>query len=172
MKKEIVMKGIVVCFLLFALPGISYSEDKSKRESVEKLLILMNVESIIDTMYSQMEQLMVGMGQQLGVKPSEQEIFDKFMSKTVSIMKKEMSWAKMKEPMMQIYLKHYSEKEIQDMVVFYNSESGKSMIQKMPEVMKDSMLLSQKMVKDFIPKMQEMSEELKEELAAARKAQK
>ncbi len=129
----------------------------------------MNAESMIDNIYSQMDQVMQGMWQQLGVKPSEQEMFDKFMSKMVSIMKSEMNWAKMKEPMIKIYLKHYSEKEIKDMISFYKSDSGQSMIQKMPAVMGDSMLLSQEMMKDFIPKLQKMSKELEEELAAARK---
>ena len=57
-----------------------------------------------------------------------------------------MNWAKMKKPMIKIYLKHYSEKEIKDMVAFYKSDSGQSMIQKMPAVMGDSMLLSQEMM--------------------------
>ena len=162
------MKRIIVCFLLFTLPGISYSADESKRESVEKLLVLINADSMIDTVYSQMDQVMQRMGQQLGVKPSEQEIFDKFISKMVSMMKSEMNWAKMKEPMIKIYLKHYSEKEIQDMIAFYKSDSGQSMIRKLPAVMRDSMLLSQKMVKGFIPKLKKMSKELEEELAAAR----
>ena len=83
------MKRIIVCLLLFTLPSLSYSADESKRESVEKLLILMNAESMIDNIYSQMDQVMQGLGQQLGVKPSEQEIFDKFMSNMVSMMKSE-----------------------------------------------------------------------------------
>ena len=150
-------------------PEISaVSGKESKRESVEELLKLTNSKSMIDTVYSQMGQLFKGMGKQLGVKPSEQEVFDRFMSKVASMMKEEMSWDKMKESMINIYLKHYTEKEIQDQIAFYKSESGQSMIKKQPAVLKDSMMLSQGLIKNFIPKLQKISQELEEELKASR----
>jgi hypothetical protein len=109
--------------LVLSLPGCvttknpkaeAVSADKSKRESVEELLALINAESLIDTIYSKVGQNFQGLGQHLGVKPSEKELFDKFMAEVVSLMKAEMNWDKIKEPMIKIYLKHYSEKEIQD----------------------------------------------------------
>jgi hypothetical protein len=57
------------------------------------------------------------------------------MSKAAAAMKGEMTWEKMKEPMIDVYLKHYTEIEINDMLAFYNTESGKSIIKKMPAVM-------------------------------------
>jgi len=162
------MKKFIICLILFALPAVSFSDDKSKRESVEELLTLTNAESVIDNVYSQMGQMFQGMGQQLGVKPEERETFDKFMSKMISLMQEEMSWDKMKEPMIRIYLKHYTEKEIQDQIAFYRSESGQSMINKQPEVVKDTMMMTQEVLKNFMPKLQQISKELEKELAASR----
>ncbi len=141
---------------------------ESKRESVEELLNIINAESVIENLYSQMGQMLQGMGKQLGVKPSEQELFDGFMKKMISLMQEEMSWAKMKEPMIKIYMKHYTEKEIQDQIVFYKSESGQSMISKQGDVATDTLMLSQQMVQNFIPKLKEMTEEFEAELAAKR----
>jgi hypothetical protein len=146
-------------------------EDESKRESVEELFVLINAESLIDTIYSQMDQMFQGMGQQLGVKPSEQELFDKFMSKVASLVKAEMTWDKMKEPMIKIYLKHYSEKEIQDQIAFYKSDSGQSIIRKQPAVATDSMVLRQEAIKNLMPKLRKIAEELEAELTALRKNQ-
>lgn len=165
------MKKLIVCLLVLALPAISFSADDGKRESVETLLGLINAESMIDNIYSQMELMMKGIGQQFGIQPSEQEMFDQFMIRTVKMMKAEMNWAKMKSPMIEIYMKHYTEKELKDMVEFYSTDTGQSVIRKMPEVMKDSMLLSQQMARDFIPKLQAMTKEFEQELAAARKKQ-
>jgi hypothetical protein len=78
----------------------------------------------------------------------------------------------MKEPMIQIYLKHYTEKEIKDVTAFYKTESGQAMIKKMPLVMQESMMVSQSMYKDFMPKMQELSVELKNDLQALRDKEK
>ena len=173
-KKSIILITMV---LVFSFSGCAttkgpetnaVSGKESKRESVEELLTLIDAKSMVDTIYSQMDQVFKGMGQQLGVKPSEQEVFDKFMSKVAATMKEEMSWDKMKDSMINIYLKHYSEKEIQDQIAFYKSESGQSMIKKQPAVLKDTMMFSQNLVKNFIPKLQKISQELEAELKASR----
>ena len=165
------MKKTIIIFLIAALSVISYAADDSKKESVEELLVLMNADSMIDTIYSQMDQTMQGMARRLGVKPSEKKIFDTYMVNMVNLMKSEINWKKMKGPMVDLYLKHYTEKEIKDMVSFYRSDSGQSMVKKMPAVISDSISISQDMMKGFIPKMLAMSQELKKEIDAARKGQ-
>jgi len=162
------MKKIIISLLIFVLPSISYSADESKRESVEELLALTNSESLINTIHSQIDQYFQSIGQQLGVKPSEQELYDKFMTKVASLMKSEMTWDKMKEPMIKIYLKHYSEKEIQDQIAFYKSDSGQSIIRKQPAVATDLIVLSQEAIKNLMPKLKKISEEFEAELIASR----
>jgi hypothetical protein len=173
-------KAVIFSILIFGLSfmgcatvqksgsGMS-STGKSKQESVEELLALSKADAALDAAYGQMDQLFVNMGKQLGVKPEEQEMFDKFMLKMASLMKEEMSWDKMKGPMIEIYLKHYTEKEVQDMITFYKSESGRSMISKQADVAKDTMMLSQKMIEGFLPKVMKLSQEMEAELAAKRK---
>ena len=87
-------------------------------------------------------------------------------------MKAEMTWEKMKQPMIDIYVKHFSEQEIKDMIAFYKTPSGQSMVKKLPAVMNDSMMMGQNMMKSFFPKMREMSKELQTELTAFRQAKK
>ena len=127
------MKKVIIFLLLFTLPGISYSADVNKREIVEELLALNNAESMIDNIYLQI----------------------------VITMKDEMSWDKMKEPVIQAYLTRYSEKEIQDQIAFYKSDPGQSMKTKEAKFMVDTMrLLNQEILKNFISKLQEKSKEL------------
>ncbi|GAA5526188.1 hypothetical protein Maes01_02783 [Microbulbifer aestuariivivens] len=162
-------KLAVVGFGLFL--SIACHAQDSKRESVQELLKATNVDSMVDTMYSQMGQAFAGIGQQLGIKAEDQPVFDAYMNKVFATMKEDMSWEKMEGPMIEIYLKHYTEKEIRDMLAFYQSESGRSMVEKMPAVMGDSMALSQQMVQSFLPKVQAMAEELKTDLQKHRNSQ-
>ncbi|WP_444913558.1 DUF2059 domain-containing protein [Microbulbifer sp. TRSA007] len=144
--------------------------ENSKRESVEELLEASNAEAMVDTIYAQMDQMFVGMSGQLGVKPSERELFDQHMKKVVALMKDEMNWEKIKEPMIDVYLKHYSEEEVQDMLAFFRTETGQSMLVKMPAVMNDSMAISQQMVQSFMPKLRELSLAFKADLEEQRGA--
>ncbi|MEJ2395650.1 MAG: DUF2059 domain-containing protein [Candidatus Thiodiazotropha sp.] len=157
------MKKLLAVVLMVLLSFGVYAQD-SKRESIEELLRVTNMDSMIDSIYEQMGKMSEGMGKQLGVKPDEQPIFDAYMNKVFSAMKEDMNWEKMKGPLIDIYLKHYTEKEIQDMLTFYKSETGRSMVSKMPTVMADYMQVSQEMMKSFLPKMQSMAKELRSEL--------
>ena len=70
--------------------------------------------------------------------------------------------------MIDLYLKIYTEKEIDDMLIFYRSETGRSMIEKMPAVLSESVIISQEMMQSFMPKVMEFSQEMEEELYARR----
>lgn len=162
------MKIFTMAMFLLMAPSLVNADDKDQRRQVERLLEVMKVEQAIDSMYSQIDQMFVGMAKELGVKQSEQPIFDRYMQKVAAAMKEEMTWQKMKEPMIDVYMKHYSKAEINDMLAFYSSESGRSIIAKMPSVMQDSMQISQAMFREFMPRLKQLSTELREELAQSR----
>ncbi len=66
---------LIICIFLLMYPVFASASDESKRDDVENLLSLMNASSMIETMYSQVNQMIQSMGHQLGVQPSEQETF-------------------------------------------------------------------------------------------------
>ncbi|MBU2885152.1 DUF2059 domain-containing protein [Gilvimarinus agarilyticus] len=164
------MKSVIV-LLLSMVVSVGAIAEESKRESVEELLRASNADALVDNIYVQFDQMLSGMKAQMGIKPSEEEIFDKHMQKIVDLMREEMSWAKLKEPMIDIYLEHYTEQEVQDMLAFYSSETGQSMVAKMPAVMNDSVQLSQGMMQSFMPKIQQLGQDLQTELEAHREAE-
>ncbi len=161
------MKKLIAAFLCFTVYLSAYA-DASKRESVEALLEITQANAMMDNMYAQMDQMFVGMGQQLGIKPSEQPLFEEYMQNVVAAMRQEMSWEKMEEPIIDVYLKHYTEEEIQDMLAFYRTDTGRAMVEKMPQVMNESMMVTQQMLRGFMPRIQELSMEFREKLEAQR----
>ncbi|MBM7073171.1 DUF2059 domain-containing protein [Shewanella sp. 202IG2-18] len=128
------MKNIIAVAMLSGLSFISYAEP-AKTKDIDQLMQLMNVDSTLDSIYAQTRQMMVGMNKQLGIKPSEQALFDDHLNDVMNVMQKKMNWGTMKDPMSKIYLDNYTEKEIKDMITFYESETGRSMVKKMPKVM-------------------------------------
>jgi hypothetical protein len=165
------MKIRTLVLLALLVPTLVSAEEGVKRETVERLLQVMQTERIIEAMYAQVDKMFLGLAAQLGVTEAEKPIFDKHMAKVKAAMKEELSWQKMREPMIDVYLKHYTEQEMTDLLTFYGSESGQSIINKMPAVMQDSMLISQSMLKGFLPRMQQIAKELQQELDASRNAQ-
>ena len=154
--------------LIINLPAFA---EAGKRESVKELMTLTEVDSMVDTMYSQMSQVFSGVGEQLGIKVSEQVLFDNYMGKIVALMKEDVSWERMEEPMIDIYLNNFTEEEIQDLLSFYRSNTGRSLIKKTPMVMGESVKLSQEMMVEMMPKIQELAAEFAQELREHRQLQ-
>jgi len=147
------VKKLVIGLLVTSIHFSAFAEP-GKIESVKELIKLINVGSMIGPAYAQAGQLAEEMGKQIGVKASEQEIFDQYMQKMAAAMQEEMSWEKMEGPMIDIYLNNYTEQEIQDMLVFYRSDTGQSLIEKMPNT------LSQTIMEDLTPKLKATAEKL------------
>ena len=71
--------------------------------------------------------------------------------------------------MLDIYNKHFTEEEITAMLEFYRSETGQSILSKMPVVMQESMVTSQAMAQRLMPEVQALTEEFDRKLKEHRK---
>lgn len=166
------MKKVAIAVVLASLIGFSaHADENSRRVQVEQLLVDMKMDSMMDSMYAQIEQMTMQMQQQLGIKPDEQALFDEFNKESMQLMQQELGWDKLKKPIIDIYVKHYSDKEVADMMAFYQSESGRSMVEKMPAVMQESMMMTQSLAQGFMPKMQALSADFKQKLSDHRAKQ-
>lgn len=165
------MKKIVFLVLMLASFSVGASEE-SKRKQLEELMSLMDMHSMVDQMYSQFESQLKSMSAQMGVQASDQPLVDRYYEKMIQLFKKEVNWDKMRPGIIDIYAKHFTEKEIADMIAFYKTDSGRSALAKLPMVTQESMQLSTQLVQPIIPEIQKLSQELGEELKAARKTEK
>lgn len=150
---------------------ISAFADAGERESVEELMELMEVDSLIDNYYAQLDQFFTDMAEQVGVRASEQEIFDNQFKKMTAFMREEFSWDKMEGPMIDVYLSNFTAQEIEDLLNLYRSDTGRLLVEKTPIVMGEMLNTGQQMVEELLPKLEELRAELKEELRAHRESQ-
>ena len=159
---------LFIFILLLSISSISLASDSTKNEKIHELLNLLDMDSMVESMYSQMEVMMQNMSKEMGVIEDEKPILDKYYSKMTSIMKEEMSWEKIEPAVIDIYERNFSDKEIEDMLAFYRTESGKSLITKMPLVMQESIQVSQQFAQTALPKIQAISLELAKDLEEKR----
>lgn len=163
-----VSNKIILAIAAFAFSINAFASDLAKKASVEKLLAITEVSKTIDTIYAQIDSMSTNMAMQMGLTEENRPAFDKYMKKVNAVIREDMNWEKMKEPMIQVYMKHFTEQEIQGMIEFYNSDVGKSSIKKMPLVMQDSMGVSQKLMEGVFPKIKALADELSAEVKASK----
>ena len=163
------MRMLLLAFLLILASLEVRAETSASRESVEKLMELTQVSKMMVAMQSQMANMFEGMGTEMKLSDAEKPAFEKYMKKLSMLMREEMQWEKFKEPFIDIYMKHFSEREVRGLVEFYSSDIGRSMIEKMPLVMQDSMAISQQVMRRMMPKIQELALEMRTEIQESRK---
>ncbi|GGZ04228.1 MULTISPECIES: DUF2059 domain-containing protein [Shewanella] len=160
--------AVVLLGASLLLAPLTHADENNRRAQVEQLLLEMHMDTTLNSMYDQMEQMLLNMQKQLNISEDEKPLFEEFAHKYTKMMREELSWDKMKQPLVDIYVKHYTDKEIADMAAFYASESGRSMVAKMPQVMQESMAASQSFMASILPKMTELQKEFAEKLKERR----
>ena len=152
------MKKIIFAICLMA-SCFSLADEQSKSDELDRLLEATNSAAMLDSIYDQYPQMMSQMSKELGIDEKEQEKMHRLAERMSQIMREEMNWEKMKGPMKQVYMKHFTEKEISDMLAFYESDSGRAMTKKMPAMMQDIVPISIEMTKNMIARFEELKTE-------------
>jgi hypothetical protein len=162
------MKPIKV-LILAALLTLSFTcgvvaKEDTHRAAVEKLIALTKQDRLYEQVFPQVKQMVLQQLQQLDVAPEQSPLVNNLLNKMFDLMKEELSWEKMKEDFIQLYLSVYTEEELQALIKFYESPVGQKMIAKTPLLMQQTMAISQKHTANLMPKIQKMVSELVAEL--------
>lgn len=121
------MKKIILLTSL-CLSSIAFSQ--SKEQKVEKLVEAMQFDKSINAM---MTQLIQGYSQKYPSVPKE--FWTKFQ--------KEMNPKEFQKKLTPVYLKYYTEEDLDGLISFYNSPIGKKSMEVMPFVMRDAMAIGE-----------------------------
>lgn len=137
-----------------------FASEKTHRAAIEEMLTLTDVDKLMDSMFVQLEGMLKSQYAQMDVSEADRPIFEKYNARLMALMKEEMGWAKMKEDFINIYMRVFTEEEINEINKFYKSEVGQKMIAKMPALMQETMALSQNNLKRIMPEIKRITREM------------
>jgi uncharacterized protein len=144
----------------------------ASQASVEELLVVTKSESMIDSVYANLDQMIAQSMRQAtqGEKltAEQRRVLETVPAKLAALFRQEYSWATMRPQMIKIYMESLEQEDVDDLLVFYKSRGGQALINKMPVVMQKSMQLSQTMLQTIMPKVKETMKQAIEEAKAAK----
>lgn len=154
MKKLLLISTITLSFVL-----TSNAQDKAA--DLKTLFELMNSEKMMDGMMASIVP-MIKQSASAKIKGDDaKEKFDKYMD-FMSVEMKELSTNILNVEMPLIYEKYFTHDDIKYLIKFYQSPTGKKMIENTPQVMKDLMnSMTTKYMPEFQEKMMKKLEESK-----------
>jgi hypothetical protein len=167
--------GILVGIAIFVAAGWPVSaQDQSRRALAEELMKVVHVKENAEKTFAmfktmvevQVEKMKLAAGPAAKAAEASGRI-DKMMD----LVKQEFGWEKIKDDYITLYAKTFTESELKDLIAFYKTATGQAFVEKQPELMKQSIELTQKRVKDVMPKLQAMAKEIEESFRAAQPAQ-
>jgi len=156
---------LVICSLV--LFSSVCSAQTATEKSVEKLFALTDMDQLLNSAYAQMDGMFAQMSSQMELTEAQKPVMDKFFKKYTELVREELSWKKLKAPMISSYQQVFSEPEVKELIEFYQSPLGKKLLEKMPQLMEVSMQMMQQSMADMMPKIQVLQQELEQELGKA-----
>ena len=158
--KRLIVALLSICVVATAATAAEPSPGGSHYKAAEKMLTLMEMETVLRRSIDEMLKAQVA--QSPGMAPFETVMREFLM--------KHMSWESLKADTIQIYMTEFTEKELDELNRFYQTEVGRKMVEKMPTLMGKSAELGAKRVQEHMPELQAaMAEEAKKQQEAAGK---
>lgn len=161
------MKKLFFVVVLAFLSTTALAEEDAKllHKEIEKMFELTNVSAMTDQIYHHIGGMWQEMISDMNVPKDKEASVQKYFNELETLLHEDLSWEKMKAPLIDVYARVYTLEEVKAINEFYESPVGKKLLEKMPLVINESMQVSQRLVKDMMPKIQALAAELKAETA-------
>lgn len=149
------MKQINIILLLgtFVFSSITFADSASTKQA-ENLLNMMGMQDALEKSIEQ--TLQIQMQQNPTLVP--------FKDVMMKFFEKHMSYDSLKPDMIRIYADAFTASELQELIAFYRTPTGKKTIEKMPQLMAQGGQIGAKRVQDNIGELQQMIKDEAERL--------
>ena len=136
-----------------------------ERELAEELMRLMNVEQNLEQMRPQLTAMLLNTMNAMDVPDEFRSKLAEHQQSQLDLVLDAMSWPKMKDRYIDLYVDVFDASELEGLIDFYSSPVGKSFVDKMPLLMQRMMSLSQEQIAGLLPQIQADTEKFIHELA-------
>ena len=165
--------ALVALLALVAAQPLFAQNVPPTEDSVRHLLDLVQTRRVLDESMSTMDEYMQKAMEQARqtqgstLNARQQQIVDQFRTDMVSAIKDQLAWSNVEPEIVSVYVKTFSQKEINDMTAFYSSPSGQSISNKLPLVSRQMAADVRERMLPLIQKMQQAQRDMVAKLKAA-----
>jgi hypothetical protein len=93
-----------------------------------------------------------------------------FEAKMADLLTKRLAWDQVKPKMIALYDESFSKQELSDIVAFYKTATGQSLLRKLPELSQRGMAIGQEQMRTASPEIQQMTMEFMSSISKKRQA--
>jgi len=150
--------------VIFLCAPYAIAGQTSHQAAAEELLLLTNPDKMMDQIWPQIAGMVDQQFKQMGAPEELRPVMKKYTNKMFQVMQDELGFENLKEDFITVYVNTYSESEIRAISDFYKSPAGKSFLEKMPKLLQETMLITQRNMPRMMQKIQAISAEMAAEI--------
>ncbi len=163
--------AIALAGALLASPQLPAQAARPTEASVRAVLAAARRDTILDSYGTQIEaSLRSGMQRELAgqtLNPEQRAIMNQMQDKMVALMRGELDWKRMEPKIIELYRNTFTQGEINGMLKWYTSPTGKAVVAKEPLVTQQMADYAQERVQDVVPKLMQLQKDTIAQLKAA-----
>lgn len=163
-------KTTVPLLLLLLTVPLLHADETSESAKVHELFKLMRLDTLSAQMQQQtLDQVKSGIIQQVfGVTlpAAQQKNVDEFSDKVSAVLSKAVGWNSLEPEYAKLYTETYTEQQIDDLLTFYRSPTGRVMVEKGPILLKQSSAIVQQHIATVTPEVQTLMQEFMKKVTA------
>jgi hypothetical protein len=153
--------ALILCLVFVCSPA--YSGVKEHRALAEELIKITEGDMVMEKMKAQVTMIFQQITAQMNIQEADKPKLEKYSKRFDTILKEDMAWGKVKDQYLDLYTSVFTEEETKGLVDFYKSDLGKKVTAKMPELMQQSMTVARTYMQGVVPKLEELTEEMRKE---------
>ena len=159
---EVPMKKylMIVVALLLAMPVFAGVAERKKLS--EELLLLMKFDRNVEQGFAAARQMQMAQLKSMTLSTFDAEASAGIRAKTMDYLQANLSWEKLKDEYVASCAETFSEDELKGLIAFYKTPTGKALVEKTPQMMKNSSDIMAKHMVEIAPKIQEIVKEAAE----------
>lgn len=166
--KELPMRRtlpLILSLSLFALPV--QADDTRPKAYAEEILAMTNAQSIMDDIISNLRRTFDLGVERLKVPAEKQKIVEEYSERLDQLLAQNLKWQDIQTELVNSYTQFFTEQELTEIANFYKSPLGQKMIDTMPKLMQQAALLGQQQVRQTLPEIQGLTQEMLVKLQSA-----
>jgi hypothetical protein len=161
------LKSLLATTILFSAASAAYGDEASRMTKADEFLRLAKMDEMLQqTLKMVSEQTKSGVLQQMmGVKtsPEAQKDLAAFQDKVANLIADVFAWEKLKPAYVKLYAEAFTDEELDGIVAFYKSPTGKAMVAKTPSLMTKASTVVQQRMAEAQPALQKLIREFAEQ---------
>lgn len=167
--KRLLLTAALACAVAFASAASPAQAAPPTDAQIDRLMDTMEMRRTLDEMFGQIDAMSESMGMQMlgeDASPQQRESLKRIVSQQQQAMRKAMDWDAMAPIYRRIYARLFTAEEVDAMIAFYGSDTGRGIMRKMPQAMQLSM---EEMQPIMMRMMGEMKQSMETEIEHSRK---